>query len=442
MFNSSIMATIKYLLQSKAESAPIYLRLSNGRNNTFYRKTGLNINFKDWSDKKGFPIGKDANTKNLQSKLLHLKSSVLDELNEANSNAINVDGSWLSFEIDVFFGRTNRDNQSDLLLDAIQDIIDNANTRKNSKGGIGLSKSRVNSYKSLQSILNGYLKKRQTKVKDVNKLFARNFLRYLLEEKKYQMSTSMKKIADLKTVCFDAEGNGIETHHQLKKIESTKSTNDNIIYLNIEELKLIEEVDIYSPSLNNVRKWLLLGCNIGQRVSDLLNISESNIVNRKGLDVIELKQQKTGKFVTIPVLETTKKILDDGFPYKISAQKFNKYVKGLCREAGINNIIEGSKVQVLEEGKGNRLKRKITGKFQKWELIGSHCCRRSFASNLYGILPTPLIMNITAHSTERSLNNYIGKQGLDYAQQIADFYELQKLKAIKEPQLKVIKEAN
>ncbi|MGB3607692.1 MAG: hypothetical protein WBA19_11085, partial [Psychroserpens sp.] len=112
------MATIKYLLQSKAESAPIYLRLSNGRNNTFYRKTGLNINFKDWSDKKGFPIGKDANTKNLQSKLLHLKSSVLDELNEANSNAINVDGSWLSFEIDVFFGRTNRDNQSDLLLDA------------------------------------------------------------------------------------------------------------------------------------------------------------------------------------------------------------------------------------------------------------------------------------------------------------------------------------
>ena len=46
---------------------------------------------------------------------------------------------------------------------------------------------------------------------------------------------------------------------------------------------------------------------------------------------------------------------------------------------------------------------------QNGNLMASHVCRRSFASNLYGILPTPLIMSITAHSTEKMLLNYIGK---------------------------------
>jgi hypothetical protein len=37
------------------------------------------------------------------------------------------------------------------------------------------------------------------------------------------------------------------------------------------------------------------------------------------------------------------------------------------------------------------------------------------------------------------LLNYIGKDSLDFAQQIADFYTLQALKDKKEPQLNVIK---
>jgi len=39
--NIQLMATIKYLLQSKLDNAPIYLRLSLGRSNTLKRKTGF-----------------------------------------------------------------------------------------------------------------------------------------------------------------------------------------------------------------------------------------------------------------------------------------------------------------------------------------------------------------------------------------------------------------
>ena len=102
-------------------------------------------------------------------------------------------------------------------------------------------------------------------------------------------------------------------------------------------------------------------------------------------------------------------------------------------------MINDSKITVTELGKGNKEKRKVSGTYPKWELMASHVCRRSFCTNLYGALPTPLIMSISAHSSEKMLLNYIGKDSLDFAQQIADFYTLQALREKKEPQLKVVK---
>jgi len=223
------------------------------------------------------------------------------------------------------------------------------------------------------------------------------------------------------------------------------------IYLTPKELEQIKKVELQSEALINARKWLLLGCNIGQRGGDLINITEENFVIRNGLEVIELTQQKTGKNITIPVLETTKDILDNGLPYRISLQKLNDYIKEVCKITGINELVEGSKIMMLDEngkeipktknGKHVKkgVKRTVKGNYPKYELISSHVCRRTFATNQYGELPTPLIIQITAHSTEKMFLQYIGKNALDYAQQIADFYELQALKKKKEPRLGVIK---
>ncbi len=111
---------------------------------------------------------------------------------------------------------------------------------------------------------------------------------------------------------------------------------------------------------------------------------------------------------------------------------FDKYIHSLGTES----------IEITEKGKGNKLKRKKEGKYPKYKLITSHVCRRSFATNQYGILPTPLIMQVTAHSTEKMFLNYIGKNSLDYAQQIADFYTLQAQKERKEPQLNIVKNAS
>lgn len=65
----------------------------------------------------------------------------------------------------------------------------------------------------------------------------------------------------------------------------------------------------------------------------------------------------------------------------------------------------------------NKIKKthlKETGTFEKWELIRSHTCRRSFATNHYNKLSNKLIMAVTGHATERMLLNYIGETENDH----------------------------
>ena len=429
------MATIYFHINAKSDNAQIILNLSVKRGVKPKRKTGLFINPKNWSDTTNLPKQTTAQNKNLSTKLTKLSAYVLDKANKDTSEGIIINGKWLEFAIDLFFERVTENKKSDLLTDAIQEIIEGASVRKNARGGVGLSKSRINSYRALLSNFTEYQGNKQIKVKDIDIHFANTFLNYLLNTKNYNKGNALKKIADLKTVCNNAELNGIKVSHQLKKIQSSKVSSKFIIYLTTKELEQIEDATLKSDALINARKWLLLGCSIGQRGGDLLQLTDSNFVNRNGLDVIELKQQKTGKNVMIPISPETQRILNDGLPYKISMPKFNIHIKEVCRISKIDKPTEGSLFNP-------ETKRKIEGIYPKWKLIASHVCRRSFASNLYGEMRTALIMQVTGHVTEVNLRRYLGKSSLDHAQQIADYYILQAQKQKQEPQLTVIKKAS
>ncbi|MCY2685942.1 phage integrase SAM-like domain-containing protein [Salinimicrobium sp. TH3] len=436
------MATVKYIIRGKEDPVTIYLRFIHGRKHDYTKSTGKIVNLSNCilsgSGKKS-PIleGVKRNSpemKNLNRRLRDLKNQIIDRYDEATPDMIS--GEWLQKQIDTFNGKScpGEETKSDLLVDAIQSVIDTAGMRENSKGGLGLSKNRVDSYNNLLKIIKSYEGNKNLKVQDVNIKFGKDFLEWMLKKRNYSESYAKKKIDDLKTVCADAEIQGLTVSPQLKKVKGGKSKNEFILYLTPQELNKIEKTPIASQSLKNVRKWLLLGCNLGQRGQDLLNLTDDNFVTRHGLEVIELKQQKTGKQVTIPVLPVTKEILKEGLPYNISLQKFNSLLKDLCKEAGINEVIPGTKIEMVDKDgkvipkdeKGKRKqkgeKRKVRGSFPKWQLMSSHVCRRSFATNTYGKLPTPLIMQITAHSTEKMFLGYIGKSSMDYAQQIADFY--------------------
>lgn len=69
---------------------------------------------------------------------------------------------------------------------------------------------------------------------------------------------------------------------------------------------------------------------------------------------------------------------------------------------------------------------------EKCNLVSSHVCRRSFATNFYGNkqFTTPQLMSITGHKTESMFLNYIGKTADDWAMQTAKtFREMKEQKS-------------
>ncbi len=407
------MASIKYRLRKKSDNSTIYLRLSIDRKNVFEKKTGLHINHKDWSYDTGLPKQTSATNKNLRQDLKDLRNKIFKDLDKATTNGVEVSSVWLEHRINVSFGKASENNKSDFLLDAIQYIIDNENLRENSKGGYGLSKSRINDYKRFKSLMSIYETTidRKIKVKDIDLIFTKELERHFVNDLKYEIGYTKRMIGNLKTVCYDAEKYGIEVNPQLKFVKTKKVKNDYVIYLTGKELQKIESTHFINESLNNAKQWLLLGCCLGLRGNDLLSLTDKDILKFEDISVIVNKNEKTNKLSEIPLTPRDERILKNGLPRKISQQRLNHFIKLVCKQAGIDTPTEGKKSVLMdfeENGKTVQKRRYKLGKYPKHELITSHSFRRTFVTLNSGNMSNMDIMKITTHTTEKMLNNYKG----------------------------------
>lgn len=437
------MATIKFLLQSKSESASIYLRLSLNQYTSFKRKTGLSVNAKDWISKKGLPKQNTATNKNLTTDLEELRNHLLKQINSANSNAEVITGDWLFHNIEVFFKRASNSKHSELVIDAIQNIINTAHIRDNGKGGIGLSKCRVNAYKRLLVLFNEFQNNNNYKVSQLDKSFFDKLKKWLLDKKAYSATYSFKKLSDLKTVCKDARSNGIETSSELNDIKTKQvATYDDdmeVIILTPTEIKKIEKATLTREALINARKWLILACYTGQRGQSLTTRVKKENFEQYGADlVIKIRQKKGNKAVIIPVLPKVKEIYENGLPYTISLTKLNKHFKDIGKIAGLNDPTMGRIIEAEVKGK----KRGVKKLRPKYKYISTHIGRRTFASNHYGKIPTPIIMRVTGHAKESTFLGYINQTDDSHIDTFLDYYKTKELKERKQPQLNIIKNAS
>lgn len=443
------MARVKYFITQKSETASIYVVFSAGRNQQPVKKTGNTINPKDWKNettrgkdgslkvsKYGLPINRNADLKNLKIKLEKLSTFLIDSYN--NKTVSEIDSEWLQAKIDEFNGVGKDEDQSPRLSDCIQKFIDEAPIRENSQmRKLGLSAGRIRNLKLFYNTITRFEaetnKKKSFRIVEVDKFFINRFKSWLLKNG-YSVNYIAKNLANLKTIIQDAQINDVETSISVKSIKPLTESKDagEIVYLSFDELEQIAKAPIISTALNNTRKWLLLGCSIGQRGGDLLNLTEKNIKDLNGLKIIELKQQKTGKQVIVPLTPDALEVIKDGFPYPIALTKFNEYLKELCKVAGIDTPMSG---RVKEHSRGATNKTTAP----KWQFISSHVCRRSFASNYYGKIPTSVLMGITAHGTEQMFLRYIGKTSHDNAYQFIEYLSKLAPRTEKEADLKVIK---
>lgn len=410
------MATIKYLLQSSSNNVPIYMRLSLGKNKSIKRKTGVFIKPNSWSLATGYPKQNEVKNKNLSVKLKELEAFVYESLNNTKVPPHSINGNWLESIIDNFHGHGKEDSK-EFLAEYCKFFLSKL-------GSSQKSISTVKKYYTIVSKLSNYEKYTAKKylVKDIDLSFREGFIDYLSEVDKLSMNTIGRYLKFVKTICIDADKNGITVSKQLPFFMGFTEESPTVT-LSFDDLEKIKLTKLEKEKLLTTRDWLIIGCYTGQRVSDLLRMSSSMIQNIQDYDFIILNQKKTNKIVQIPIHSEVRIILDKRngrFPplftnsFESSKTLFNRCLKELCQSAHVNELVEGN----LYDKETERTKK---GLYEKFKLISSHVCRRSFATNFYGDpkYPTPLLMNITAHSTERQFLKYIGKKPIDYSLQLA-----------------------
>ncbi len=413
------MASINFLYRSTKDKSNLILRLLfryNGKDYVFGSKTKLEVEKTYWN-KQHKKKSKDITITNKQTEinieLTKIENHILGAFNSAEPDKVNKE--WISDQVDLYYNPTQKEKT--IPADLINYIDFYIDYRKDEVKKTSLKKFNVIKHK-LQKLEK--FRKKQILILDINNDFKNEFVSYCKNEL-YSQNTIQRELAIIKTFCIHARFLGLETHYQLDSLRLDKAKVEKI-YLTFEELSRIEEInsDELTVSLDNAKDWLIISCYSGQRISDFMRFTENQIRIEEGKHFLEFTQMKTSKLTTIPIhpkiLEILKK-RNGKFPYRISDQKYNDYVKEVCKLAGIDEIVKGSKM--LETEKGNR---KQEGLYKKYELVTSHIGRRSFATNFYGKIPTTYLINITNHSSEAMFLNYIGKSNKDLAKETFKYF--------------------
>ena len=157
----------------------------------------------------------------------------------------------------------------------------------------------------------------------------------------YAVNTQSKELERIKTICRAANKKGIEVNERLDdlKIKTEKTPK---IYLTLDEIEKIKNVELDSNYLKNARNWLLISIYTGQRISDFMRFTSQMIITDENQKTfIKFDQIKTGKSMYIPVSKDLKALLESNnneFPNPISDQKYNDYIKTVCMHANSSYI--------------------------------------------------------------------------------------------------------
>lgn len=288
-------------------------------------------------------------------------------------------------------------------------FINNAPYRKTHGGKMGLRPTTISNYQNFLVQFGSFEKdivKQRIHFKDLNRSMVASFTQWLLEEQRFSQNYAGRLLGILKTLAVDAKRNEVDVHVYIQHVSGfAQQAQQRIIHtLNFADLEKIEALTPEKKHLANARRWLILGFWLGQRVNDLLSLTQDQLRNAPNGGVyVDIVQQKTDKKITIGVIDPTAlHILRHEFPYKLYPSRFNKYLKEVLKDAGINEMVRAYKFN-------SKSQRKEIGISPKYSVIASHDLRRSFATNFFGKIPTPVLMEMTGHSREATFMSYIGR---------------------------------
>lgn len=403
------MPEVNFYLKKPEGTPPrslVYLQMRY-HGQKFVYSCKFNVEKSNWNEDKQTVKKRSQTDKTGEVNLNDLLQGLKDECIRAYNTEFAASGipttAALKTYLDAYMKRGLRNEQSKRAGPTLFKLIDTF-----IENGIGKKKSdsTVKTYKTTKNHLLAYQEQAKYPIDfdTITLEFYYNYIKWLAknkgEVKGLSQNSIAKEIKTIKTFMNEAVDLGYTTNLAFRKKKFAVQTEaTDAVYLNDRELRELYKHDFRSNKrLEQVRDLFVFSSFVGLRYSDASRIKPENIVKIDGDDYIKIIPQKTGDAVTIPcndvVLSVFKKYAHNKnrLPPAISNQKFNAYLKDVCKEAGLTET--------------GRLTSDLT--LPLYSCISSHTARRNFCTNLYldGV-DISTIMRISGHRTEKSFKAYV-----------------------------------
>ena len=408
--------TPRFTLKNPNKDRSLIYLIFRYRNNKFRYSTQINIALKDWDTRTQRPIEKERRPDlwTIRRTLDDIAEQTRTVYIENNYGALSKDE--FKQQLDTRLGRVELPS-TEKAIPFFKFIEQELQEMQNTN----MKHSSYKSFKLHTDILKKFAKaKGRFSYDDVDWSLRLKLIDWLAS-KNVQLAYGNKTLNILRQFMERARRKG---HHactayqgQGWQVRPLKAKGEKVT-LSTNELQVLADMELRGH-LKKVRDLLLIGCGTGQRFSDFSKLrAEQFYTTAKGVPLLSLISQKTATPATIPltIFPWLIPVLEE-YEYNapvLSMQKFNDGLKALCKLAEIDQ-----EVLVIEQymGRKPRLQKQF---MPKYEVVSSHICRRSFATNLYRMgYRLSQIMPMTGHSTETQLRVYIGLDAEENAESIA-----------------------
>ena len=390
----------------------------------FKYSTGECINPNDWDFNARMPKSRKGaegvRLRKIATHIMQYNDFLVTLIDNYKLNGEKITREKLKNAFDAKFKPNRVTNDFEYFTDFISDFLSSIKGTINKSTGKEYSKARVYVYnQSMNALINfeNYSNKR-IRIDEYNAQLNDAFVSFCANEKKFSSNTIGELVSGVKVLLRKAKEKGYAIANDLGDFTKTKEESISVALSEAEIERLVAFDFSKDKRLENTRDLMILGLWTGLRVSDVMALPVIDPDSK----FIEVEPQKTrntsGIKVVIPLHHHIKDMIRKrGMPTPLNNSYFNKFVKEVCRIVGFNDDVEGTLMN-------SKTRRKERGVFEKWQLISSHTCRRSFATNLYLMnFPTLSIMKITGHTTEASFLKYIKVTPKEHAEKLLAHWE-------------------
>jgi len=331
---------IKKHRKNSSGEAPIYLRVTiNGQRGEM--STHRSIVMEDWDTKYGHAIGTSKKTKEINSYLESVRSTVYEHFKYLRETEKVITPTMLK---NAYLGI--KEDKGNKIIVLYQEHNDKIKKLIN----IDFSPDTVQRYETSLKHTQDFIKQKYQKedlyLEELNNEFIVDYEVYFKTVRKCSHNTTMKYIKNFKKIIRIAIANGHLTKDPFANFKLTLKKVDKG-FLTEEQLDTLMNKKMATKRLEQVRDCFVFSCFTGLAHSDLKLLSPENIVvGTDGAYWIKTHRKKTGNSVSIPLFPISQRLIDK---YKtneicltqnvllpvLSNQKMNAYLKEIAEVCDI-----------------------------------------------------------------------------------------------------------